>query len=499
MWMIRASPTDPATDSETDRGTDQAATAVTAQTAAADSTQPPHRPARPTDRAGWWRLVGDAAVCAALILAAIVVDHGLLAHPNGRALALNPSDQALVEWLLAAGTRIWTGDLHLVTTLLNAPDGVNLLSNASMLTLGALLTPVTLAFGAPVSFAVAVAGNLAATGIAWYLLFSRTLRLRRVGAATGAAFCAYAPGMIAQSNAHLHVTAQWLIPVIVWAVVRLARGEPTRPVPIVLTGLSLGVLICVQLFLGEEVLLLTAMTLGLFCLAYAALAPRRAARAAGGVLLGLALAAGLALAVLSYPLWVQFAGPQHVPNGAFNPSFFYADLASFWSVAPQSWAGSPHPKLASGAAEYNTFFGTPLLVLVLMATAWLWRRTAVLAAMIAGVVMGAFALGPTVTVGGTATDHTGPYALLADVPVLDGALPTRFALALIPVIAFVLASAVDRALRHGSRAVNLAVPTVVALFALPLVPTPLPTTERPAVPRFFTGGGWRSCVKPGGT
>jgi hypothetical protein len=104
-----------------------------------------------------------------------------------------------------------------------------------------------------------------------------------------------------------------------------------------------------------------------------------------------------------------------------------------------------------------------------------------------------------VTVGGTATDHTGPYALLADVPVLDGALPTRFALALIPVIAFVLASAVDRALRHGSRAVNLAVPTVVALIALPLVPTPLPTTERPAVPRFFTGGGWRSCVKPGGT
>jgi hypothetical protein len=368
-----------------------------------------------------------------------------------------------------------------------------------MLVLGILLTPVTLAFGAPVSFAVAVAGNLAATGIGWYLLFSRTLRLRRAAAATGAAFCAYAPGMIAQSNAHLHMTAQWLVPVVVWAVVRLARATPSRPVPIAVTGLSLGALICVQLFLGEEVLLLTAVTLGLFCLAYAALAPRRAARAAPGVLLGLALAAGLALIVLSYPLWLQFAGPQHIPNGPFTPSFFVADVAGFWSVAPQSWGGSAHPTLVSGAAEYNTFFGVGLLVVVVAATAWLWRRKAVLAAMIAGLVMGAIALGSTVTVGGTPTDHTGPYALLAGLPVLDGALPTRFALALTPVFAFVLATAVDRALRHDSLAVRLAVPAVVILVALPLVPMPLPTTDRPQVPRFFTAGHWRDCVKPGDT
>jgi hypothetical protein len=509
MWMIRASPTDPATDPDTDRAPARAADAVTAQAGVeptpdppggpAGRREPPERPARPADRAARWRPVGDVAVCAALSLAAIVLTHGLLAHPNRRALALNPGDQALVEWLLAAGTRLWTGDLHLVTTLLNAPDGVNLLSNASMLALGVLLTPVTLAFGAPVSFAVAVAGNLAATGIGWYLLFSRTLRLRRVAAATGAAFCAYAPGMIAQSNAHLHMTAQWLVPAMVWAVVRLARSSPTRPVRIALTGLSLGALICVQLFLGEEVLLLTAATLGLFCLAYAALAPRRAARAAPGLLLGLAMAAGLALVVLSYPLWLQFAGPQHIPNGPFTPSFFVADLAGFWSVAPQSWGGSPHPKLASGAAEYNTFFGTALIVVVVVATAWLWRHKAVLAAVIASLVMGALALGPTVTVGGTPTDHTGPYALLAGLPVVDGALPTRFALPLIPIIAFVLATAVDRALRHESRAVQLAVPAVVALAVLPLVPMPLPTTERPAVPRFFTGGGWRTCVKPGGT
>jgi hypothetical protein len=443
----------------------------------------------------------DVAVCAALIVAAMVLTHGLLADPATRVLALNPGDQALVEWLLALGTRFWTGDLHLITYLLNAPDGINLLANASMLTLGVLLAPITLTAGAPVSFAIAVTANLAATGIAWYLLLSRTLRLHRAAAATGAAFCAYAPGMITQSNAHLHMTAQWLVPAIVWCVVRLARADPGRPAVILRTGLLLGAVICVQLFAGEEVLLLAAATLALFCVAYALIAPRRAARALIPLGTGLAVAAGTALLVLAYPLWFQFAGPQHVPNGPFSAAFFSADLAEFWSYPLQSWGGgSPEAaKLVTGPAEYNAFFGIPLIMVVAAATVWLWRRPLVIAAMAAGLVMGALALGPKLKINGVPTTHTGPYQLIADLPAVDGALPTRFTLALIPIIAIVLATAIDRALRDDRRTVRLVVPAIVALGLLPLVPVPLPTMARAPVPRFFTDGDWRGCVRPGGT
>ena len=59
----------------------------------------------------------------------------------------------LSEWFLAYDARIYAGDFSLVTDRLNAPDGVNLLANASVILLGLLLGPVTLAFGAPVSFA----------------------------------------------------------------------------------------------------------------------------------------------------------------------------------------------------------------------------------------------------------------------------------------------------------------------------------------------------------
>jgi hypothetical protein len=434
----------------------------------------------------------------------VVLTHRLLADPRNRALALNPDDQALVEWLLAQGARFWTGDLHLVRHLLNAPDGINLLSNASMTVLGVILAPVTFTLGAPVSFAIAVAGNLAATGIAWYLLLARTLRLHPAGAAAGAAFCAYAPGMISQANAHLHVTSQWLVPVLVWCVVRLARTPhdlPTLPWlrRVAGTGALLGAVVCVQLFLGEEVLFLTAATLALFCLVYALVAPKRAGQAARPLGVGLSVGAALALIVLAYPLSIQFSGPQHVPNGPFSPDFFYADLRGFWSFSPLSWFGSPDvARLVSGPAEYNTFFGIPLLLVVVGATAWLWRGPIVFASAAAGLVMAALALGPHVVVNGARTEQSGPYRLLHGLPVIDGALPTRFALALIPIFAIVLATAIDRALRDDRRDVRLLVPAVVALALLPLVPKPLPTIERAPVPRFFTEGHWRDCVRPGG-
>src|SRR5439155_13904762 len=95
-----------------------------------------------------------------------------------------------------------------------------------------------------------------------------------------------------------------------------------------------GVLICVQLFLGEEVLFLAALTLGVFCVAYTAFAPRRAWRALPTLATGLAVAVGIAVVALGHALWVQFAGPQHVPNGPFSPAYFYADLASFTALSP---------------------------------------------------------------------------------------------------------------------------------------------------------------------
>ena len=438
----------------------------------------------------------DTAAGLLFTLAAALLTHRMWPGPAGRALALNPNDQALDEWFLAYATRAYRGDFSLVTGMLNAPEGVNLLCNASLIGMGLLLAPVTLAFGAPVTFSLLVAGNLAATGIGWYLLFARTLGVHRAGALIGGAFAAFAPGMVSQSNAHLHITAAWLVPPIVWCVVRLAhQAEVDRRT--VRTGLLLGVLVAAQLFVGEEVLFLAAVTLALFTIVFVAHA-RPSPRVAAPFVLGLGVAAGLATALLAYPLWLQFHGPQSADGGVFLASYFSADLYSFTAISPLSLAGDDATaRLVSGPAEYTTFFGAPLLLVVLGATVWMWRRPAVVASAVTAVVLCLLALGPFVVVDDEPTAQRGPFALLSGLPVIESALPTRFALAAIPLLAVILARVVDAAITQ-TETLRLLVPVAVVASLVPLAPAPLPVADRAPVPAFFTEGFWRVYVPEDG-
>ncbi|MEV1155803.1 hypothetical protein AB0J27_10400 [Micromonospora chokoriensis] len=456
---------------------------------------------------------GDVLVALLWAVLAGWLTHGLWPDPAGRILSLNPEDQALYEWFLAVDARALLGDFDLLSDRLNAPDGVNLMANTTVIALGVAFAPVTLLLGAPVTFALLAAANLAGTALAWYLLFHRTLRARRLAAVLGGALCGFGPGMVSQTNSHLHMTAQWLVPLIVWLVVRLLRASDPGPTPdgpgrdlsagpdrrrMITSAVGLAAAVTAQVFVGEEVLFLAAITLLVMAISYAVSDRDLARRALPGFAGGLAIAAGLALLVLGYPLWFQFAGPQGVADGMFTPAYFSADLSSWWTVSPLSVAGSDEAaQLTTGPAEYNTFLGWPLLLVAAACAMWVGRRRLVFACVVAGLVMGALSLGPEVVLGGTKTAIPGPYALIGGLPVVDGALPMRFALALLPIIATLLVLAVDRALRSTGRTRRL-VPLAVGAALLPIFPTPLPTAERPAVPEFVTGGHWRQCVRPGG-
>jgi hypothetical protein len=450
----------------------------------------------------------DLLVALAFLTVACWLGHGLWPDPATRELALNPTDQILIEWFLAVDTQVLFGDQGLVTDRLNAPDGMNLLVNATSLVLGLLLAPVTLTAGAPVSFAILTIGNLAATATAWYLLFARTLGASRPVAAVAGACCGFAPAMITHSNSHWHMAAQWLVPALVWSVVRLARAaERAEHRRIITSALWLAALVVIQYFLGAEVLYLTAVTLLLFTVAYAITRRQWARRVLPGFAAGLAIATGAASAVLAYPLWVQLAGSGSVPDGPFSPYFYSADLLSWPAFSPLSVAGSEQAaRLASGPAEYNTFLGWPLLLVALGLVIWLRRLPMVQAATFAAAVMAVLSLGPQLVVDQVRTEIRLPYVALVEAPVIDGALPQRYAVAVLPLLALVFVAALQRAgqLRrqaavgsHAARA-GLVVPAALGLGLLPLVPAPLPAGDRAPVPSYISDGHWRDCVSPGG-
>ncbi len=448
----------------------------------------------------------DLLVTLAALALALWVTSGMWRDPNNRAITVNSSDQALFEWLLAFGGHALThGQNPLYTTLINVPDGVNLAVNTSITVYAAVFAPLTYLIGPPATFLVILTLNLAATAVAWYWLLSRHLVRSRLAAGVGALFIAFCPAMVSHANAHLNWTAGWLVPLLIWGVFRLRR--PGRAVT---GGIVLGLLVAVAFSIAAEGLFFTALALGVF-LAVWALHPARRSEVRAALprmAAGLGVTALVAGALLAYPLWLHFLGPQRFHGTGFDPLIHSEDIAAYGSYPRRSlagWAGWG-TSLAPNPTEENSFFGVPLLLLAAACFALLWRRAdrafrATLAALgVTAVVFAVLSWGPTVKWNGRRFDQTLPFGVLDNLPVINAALPSRLALVVAPVIGLLLAYAIDslRARPPRRRVSGLAWALGFAAALLPLVPTPLLTSVREPIPQFITSGAWQRYVPPDG-
>ncbi|MFB9239854.1 hypothetical protein ACFFWC_30750 [Plantactinospora siamensis] len=416
-------------------------------------------------------------------------------------MVLTDNDQILFEWMLArAAQAVRHLDNPLYSSHLNAPDGVNLMANTSVLGLGIPLAPLTWAFGPTVTLRLIIVLALAGTAAAWYLLLSRRLVSSRGAAAVGGLFCGFAPGMISQATCHLHMISQFVVPAIIAVALPSADGRTVR------RGLLLGLLVAYQVFLGEEVLAFLVLALGVFCLAYLAARPG-AVRRAGPLLGRLAVAAPTAGVLLAYPLWFQFRGPGSYQGMPFSTANFALDVASYTSMSRQAITGSDAvPGLLSpNLSEESSFFGLSLIVLAAVVVVWQWRRPLVRALAATAVVFAALSLGTEIRFEHRDTGIPGPYRLVSELPVLDLVVPSRLALICVPVLAILLAISLDTVYRlprlagGGALPVRLLWTGAVVAVLLPLVPTPLRSKPAWPVPDFVASGQWRSYVPPGRT
>lgn len=441
------------------------------------------------------RTLPDALAVLSYAVFAVVLFSHFWRDPQRRMLADNKQDQIFFEWVLThAGQVVTRGDSPLFTTQLNAPLGVNLMANTSVIALAIPLSPITLVFGAAVTFALICTLALAGTATAWYFVLSRDVVHSRGAAYLGALFCGFAPAMISQSTGHPNVAGQFVIPFVVRAVFRLPdRAAWLR------RGLVLGALVVVQCFLNEEVLFLTALTLFVFLLLY--LPPPTYLEKVRAALPALGIAAGLAVVVLAYPLWHQFTGPQSYRGLPDFVRGLSSDLASFKELSRRSIFGNAAKiDQMGGPTEENTFFGWGLLVLTFAAGVALWRHRAARAVFITAVLFGVLSLGSQIRFHGRVTDQVGPWRVLAGLPLFDSVVPTRLALVLTPLLGVLVAFVADRFVARSADAerpdlgvsgrVIWSLALVVALF--PLIPTPQPAVARDPLPDFFISGQWRA-------
>ena len=461
--------------------------------------------AAPEQRRGasWWRRPRrlphwrDALAVLSFLAVALYLTAPLWLNLDHQ-LRDDPQDQAFFEWMLAHGARVLTdGAYPFFSDRMNYPDGVNMMANTSVLAVSLPMTPVTLLFGPHVAFNVFLTLALALTGISWYFVLSRQFVVSRLAAWIGALFAAFAPSMVSHAGGHPNIVSQFLVPLIIWRTLRLRHpGRAVRK------GLILAALLIWQAFINLEILFMTAVGLGVFCAVMALVRRRRHPGEIRSFLRGLAVAGAVSVAVLAYPLSVQFFGPQSYQGLPQFVRSFGADLGSFTAYSSRSVAGNAviADRLAQNPAEQNAFFGWGLVILFFGLLVWLRRSAAVLTLGGVALLFAAMSLGPRIFLNGINTGIPGIWAVLHSVPVLNSAVPTRWAMAIAPVVGILLALGVQRAVeltrsQPAARGpVRVAMITAVAMALVPLAPIQLETARMAPVPQFVSSGTWKQYV-----
>jgi hypothetical protein len=445
------------------------------------------------------------------LLAAVAVTWHLWADPASRTIAGNPNDADLFAWFLRYdAAAIIHGRLPaLVTTAMNAPQGINVMWNTAMPLPGALLTPVTLLLGPQTALTVLTTAGFAGSAASMFLV------MRRWDVSTGAAALAgavygFSPALLHASVGHYNTQLAILPPLIIDAGLRLCLRSraPVRD------GLVLGLLATAQIFTGEELLLITAFAAVVLVVVLALSRPSAAAERWRPAVSGLAVAAAITLLLAGYPLWVQFFGPLTQHGSAFTPDFFENDLTGF--VTPSQYllvhsaqSAAAAARYQGGVPEYLAFLGWPLIAALAVGTLAFWRRPGVRATAVTLVVLELLSLGGHPLVNGVF--HAGvtlPWRWIEAVPVLGAALPDRLSVIADGVAAALLAFCYDlararlagvsgqegpagepegpgaarwRAGLPGGLATGL-ITAAAVVACLPLVPLPLPAAPASPLP-----------------
>jgi len=429
---------------------------------------------------------------------AIWVTAALWTNPRGLRQVGDPQDVNQATWFIRyAATAIEHFRLPALSTMaMNAPHGVNLMWNTSLLLPGIVVTPITALFGPQFSLTTLLVIGFAGSAASMYYVL-RHWQASPLAAALGGALYGFSPALVDSGIGHYSLVLAMLPPLILDRVLRLVtnRGSAVR------NGLWLGLMVAGQLFIAEEALVDTVIAAIVLLLVLAACRPREILSRVRPLVIGLATGGALALVLCARALWVQFHGVKPssaaatviinyqgqrtnlgtLPYAFINPSSLVllhtTGTGNIANLYPQ-----PLP-------EYLAYLGVPLIILLLVAIVYFWSYLPIRVAGITCLVlewlgMGAAPMRPGIF---TLPGFLLPWGAIQHLPVLGGMVPDRLCMLADAAAAVVLAFSLDLA-RSGKVALFARSPrgsmiaagiAVVAL--LPIVPAPYATqyTGRP--------------------
>jgi hypothetical protein len=440
---------------------------------------------RDTDRPTWI----EHAIAASIYLGfSLWIWHHVLPHLGSKLNAGGLSDQGLFVWFINWGPfAVLHGHNPFYTHYLNAPTGVSMMWNTSILGLSIGLAPLTLLFGPIVVYNLICI--LGPTLSAWACFTWIRRYVMSLPALVGGMIFGFSPFVRGQSYGHLCFIWLCFIPIIAMLLEDL-YWRSNRPWW--MTGGLLGLVCVVQALISEEMLLMTAMaaavaTAGL-CIVYRREVRQHLSQAVKG--LGCALL--VAVPLLAYPLYTQLS-PGNRIRGAINGPDYYETQLRFLVTAPpwvvfHTTAGALSVTRAVGV-EDGVYIGVPLLVLLgVFAILFGARRKLLLAALGFAAFFGVLSLGGRAASSwGRHRGPTLPWGYIEHaVGLLRDTETIRFAVIIWLAIALAFALGLDQVLRRSTGVGRLASVVVCIACLVPLIPTVPSADKIVATPSFFT-------------
>jgi hypothetical protein len=401
------------------------------------------------------------------------------------------------EWPAFALTH---GHSVLYSQWLFHPAGINLLNDTSVLALGIVLTPVTLAFGPVASMNVALTLAPVLSALAMFVAARRWVRWQPAALVGGLVY-GFSPFLVTElAFNQLNIAFLVIPPLVVVALDELLVRQRRSPY---VTGSALALLITAQFFVSTEVLVIT----GLFTLVAVVLivvffgirCPHELGPRMGHALKGSATAVGGAAALLAYPVWFLLRGPAHLTG----PIWSNGTIAHYGNSMTSFVTTGGLEQIRNQSLRFGGYQG-PLLpglgylgvgvVVVAVAGVVLWRhdRRLLLFGGV-GIVAAVLSLGP-------GHGYWVPWQLAEKVPWVGDVVEIRFTVVITLCVAVMVSVVIDRVRTWASErqpALPVASDLVAAAVILvALVPTlvalapNVPLTTRPVqLPAWYADVG----------
>ena len=166
------------------------------------------------------------------LLGALAVTLWLWRDPASRVVAGNPNDADQLAWFFRYdATAIAHGHLPaLITTAMNAPQGVSVMWNTFMMLPGTLLAPVTWLAGPQAALTVFMTAGFAGSALAMFVILRRWGGGSVAAAALGGAVYGFSPAVVHSAIGHYDLQFAVLPPLIIDIGLRLATGRVERAV-----------------------------------------------------------------------------------------------------------------------------------------------------------------------------------------------------------------------------------------------------------------------------